>query len=75
MVIILFPAFKWMVVAFGAHHADAEKDLGECLRTNLRIAQGWQFLAIGSELRFMTAEAQRLAKGLNLKKSADLARY
>ena len=42
---------------------------------NLRIAQGWQFLAIGSELRFMTAEAQRLAKGLNLKKSADLARY
>ena len=40
-----------------------------------RIEQGWQFLAIGSELRFMTGEAQRIASGLNLKKSADLARY
>jgi 4-hydroxy-2-oxoheptanedioate aldolase len=40
-----------------------------------RIDQGWQFLAIGSELRFMTSEAQRIATGLNLKKSADLARY
>jgi 4-hydroxy-2-oxoheptanedioate aldolase len=42
---------------------------------NRRISQGWQFLAIGSELRFMTAEAQRIAKGLDLKKAADLARY
>ncbi|HEY3966420.1 MAG TPA: aldolase/citrate lyase family protein [Planctomycetaceae bacterium] len=40
-----------------------------------RIEQGWQFLAIGSELRFMTAESQRIANGLNLKKAADLARY
>jgi 4-hydroxy-2-oxoheptanedioate aldolase len=42
---------------------------------NKRIAQGWQFLAIGSELRFMTAEAQRIANGLNLKRAVDLARY
>ncbi|MSR59378.1 MAG: 2-dehydro-3-deoxyglucarate aldolase [Planctomycetaceae bacterium] len=40
-----------------------------------RIAQGWQFLAIGSELRFMTADAQRIVNGLNLKKAVDLARY
>ena len=40
-----------------------------------RIEQGWRFLAIGSELRFMTGEAQRIASGLNLKKAADLARY
>src|SRR5258708_2614117 len=40
-----------------------------------RIDQGWQFLAIGSQLRFMTGEAQRIATGLNLKKSADIARY
>lgn len=40
-----------------------------------RIAEGWQFLAIGSELRFMTSEAQRIAGGLNLKRAADLARY
>lgn len=40
-----------------------------------RIAEGWQFLAIGSELRFMTSEAQRLVSGLGLKKATDLARY
>lgn len=40
-----------------------------------RIAEGWQFIAVGSELRFMTTEAQRIAGGLNLKKAADLARY
>ncbi len=38
-----------------------------------RIEQGWQFLAIGSELRFMTMEAQKICAGLNLKKSSDLA--
>lgn len=40
-----------------------------------RIAEGWQFIAIGSELRFMTNESQRIVSGLNLKKAVDLARY
>lgn len=40
-----------------------------------RIAEGWQFLAVGSELRFMTSDAQRIASGLNLKRATDLARY
>lgn len=40
-----------------------------------RIAEGWQFIAIGSELRCMTSEAQRIVTGLNLKKAGDLARY
>ncbi|MGE3315810.1 MAG: HpcH/HpaI aldolase/citrate lyase family protein [Planctomycetaceae bacterium] len=41
-----------------------------------RIAEGWQFLAIGSELRMMVTEAQKLAGALNLKRGAgDLARY
>lgn len=40
-----------------------------------RIAEGWQFIAIGSELRFMTSESQKIVSGLNLKKAADLARY
>ncbi|MDB5340581.1 MAG: garL 1, partial [Planctomycetaceae bacterium] len=40
-----------------------------------RIEQGWQFLAIGSEMRFMTSEAQRVVSALNLKQAADLARY
>jgi len=40
-----------------------------------RIEQGWQFVALASELRFMTSEAQKVVGGLNLKKAADLARY
>lgn len=40
-----------------------------------RIAEGWQFLAIGSELRMMVTEAQRIVNALNLQASGDLARY
>jgi 4-hydroxy-2-oxoheptanedioate aldolase len=41
-----------------------------------RIAEGWQFLAVGSELRMMLAEAQRFVTALDLKtQAADLARY
>src|SRR5690606_7886000 len=44
-------------------------------QVKLRVSQGWQFIALGSELRFMTAEAQRMIAGLDMKQSADLARY
>ena len=40
-----------------------------------RIAEGWQFIALGSELRFMVAEAQKTVEGLGLKNAGDLARY
>lgn len=40
-----------------------------------RIGEGWQFLALGSELRFMVVEAQRAITALNLKTNKDLARY
>jgi 4-hydroxy-2-oxoheptanedioate aldolase len=40
-----------------------------------RIAEGWQFIALGSELRFLVSEAQRLVSALNLKQTRDLARY
>ncbi|MEX0703616.1 MAG: aldolase/citrate lyase family protein [Planctomycetales bacterium] len=41
-----------------------------------RIAEGWQFLAIGSELKFMVGGAQEIVTGLNLKsQKGDLARY
>ncbi len=41
-----------------------------------RIAEGWQFIAIASELRMMVSEAQRLVNALELKKQiGDLARY
>ena len=40
-----------------------------------RIAEGCQFIALGSELRFMVTEAQKNVEGLGLKKAGDLARY
>jgi len=40
-----------------------------------RIAEGWQFIALASELKMMVNEAQRLVSGLNLKQTGDLARY
>jgi 4-hydroxy-2-oxoheptanedioate aldolase len=40
-----------------------------------RIAEGWQFIALGSELRFMVTEAQKMVQGLHLKSTGDLARY
>ena len=41
-----------------------------------RIAEGWQFIAIASELKMMMNEATRLVAGLKLEsQSADLARY
>ena len=43
---------------------------------DLRVKEGWQFIALGSELKFMVTEANRLVQGMNLQESgADLARY
>ena len=41
-----------------------------------RIDEGWQFIAIGSELKMMVSEAQRIVGALDkTKAAADLARY
>lgn len=40
-----------------------------------RTEQGWQFIAIASELKMMVNEATRIASELNLSNSNDLARY
>lgn len=41
-----------------------------------RIGEGWQFIALGSELRMMSVTAQQWATGLNLRPpGAELARY
>jgi len=40
-----------------------------------RIEEGWQFIAIGSELKMMVGEAQRIVGELNLSQTGDLARY
>jgi 4-hydroxy-2-oxoheptanedioate aldolase len=40
-----------------------------------RISEGWQFLALQSELKMMVTKAQELAQQLGLTASDDLARY
>lgn len=41
-----------------------------------RISEGWQFIAIGSELKMMVTQAQQFVSELNLKTDTeDLARY
>ena len=40
-----------------------------------RIEEGWQFIAIGSELKMMMTEAQQIVSDLNLSSGGDLARY
>ena len=41
-----------------------------------RIDEGWQFIAIGSELKMMLNSAQQIVTDLSLEtEAADLARY
>lgn len=41
-----------------------------------RIAEGWQFIAMGSELRMMVSKAQEMVAAINLQsRTSDLARY
>jgi 4-hydroxy-2-oxoheptanedioate aldolase len=40
-----------------------------------RIAEGWQFIAVNSELRFMSDGAKQVVDALGLGKGGDLAKY
>jgi 4-hydroxy-2-oxoheptanedioate aldolase len=55
-------------VAAGLHCGSAEE-------ARLRIEEGWQFIAIGSELRMMLAGSSAELKKLGELKRGDLARY
>lgn len=60
---------KRLGIAAGIHTFSTEE-------AKMRIAQGWQLIAINSELKFMMDGAKQTLDGLGLKKaSADLARY
>lgn len=41
----------------------------------MRAAQGWQFIAVQSELKMMVTKAQELVEALGLADAADIARY
>jgi 4-hydroxy-2-oxoheptanedioate aldolase len=40
-----------------------------------RIAEGWQFIAVNSELKFMAEGAKQVVDGLGLGKGGEVARY
>ena len=40
-----------------------------------RISEGWQFLALQSELKMMVSKAQELVQELGLETASDLVRY
>ncbi|MFO0937509.1 MAG: aldolase/citrate lyase family protein [Gemmataceae bacterium] len=41
----------------------------------MRIEEGWQFIAVASELKFMLDGAAKVVNGLGLKPESELARY
>jgi 4-hydroxy-2-oxoheptanedioate aldolase len=55
-------------VAPGLHTGDAEM-------ARRRIAEGWQFIAVGSDLAMMTASARSISTALGLSESGETARY
>jgi 4-hydroxy-2-oxoheptanedioate aldolase len=55
-------------VAAGIHTFSVED-------AKMRIDEGWQFVAVSSELRFMVDGAKKVVDGLGLGKGGDLAKY
>jgi 4-hydroxy-2-oxoheptanedioate aldolase len=55
-------------VAAGLHCGSAEE-------ARERIAEGWQFLAVGSELKMMLTDASHIIQTLGVQSGQDMARY
>jgi 4-hydroxy-2-oxoheptanedioate aldolase len=55
-------------VAAGIHTFSVEE-------AKMRIADGWQFIAVNSELRFMMDGAKHVLDGLGLQRSGNLVKY
>jgi 4-hydroxy-2-oxoheptanedioate aldolase len=55
-------------VPAGIHCYDAPQ-------TKKRIEEGWQFLAIGSELRMLLAESTRILEQMGMHRKAEMAKY
>jgi 4-hydroxy-2-oxoheptanedioate aldolase len=55
-------------VAAGIHTFSVEE-------AKMRMAEGWQFIAINSELRMMMDGAKRVLDGLGIQKQGDMVKY
>lgn len=59
---------KRLGIAAGIHTFSIEE-------AKQRIADGWQFIAVNSELRFMTETAKKVVDGLGLGAGGEVAKY
>jgi 4-hydroxy-2-oxoheptanedioate aldolase len=64
----ILAACKRNKVAAGIHTFSVEE-------AKMRIQEGWQFIAVNSELRFMMDGAKNVVEGLGLKGTADMVKY
>jgi 4-hydroxy-2-oxoheptanedioate aldolase len=55
-------------VASGIHTFSADE-------ARMRMADGWQFIAINSELRMLMDGAKRTLDGLGIQKAGDMVKY
>ncbi len=69
-------AMKHILATCKKHKVAAGVHCGSAEEASLRIAEGWQFLAIGSELRMMLTGAQDVIKKLSAGKTQqEMAKY
>jgi 4-hydroxy-2-oxoheptanedioate aldolase len=55
-------------IAAGIHTFSVEE-------AKTRIADGWQFIAVNSELRFLMDGAKRVVEGLGIQRAGDIVKY
>lgn len=68
-------AMKHILETCKKHQVPAGLHCGSVDEAKIRIDEGWQFLAIGSELRMMLNAATETAKPFSVQKKAEMAKY
>ncbi len=64
----ILAACKRNKIAAGIHTFSVEE-------AKMRMADGWQFIAVNSEIRFMMDGAKKILDGLGLQRGGDMVRY
>jgi 4-hydroxy-2-oxoheptanedioate aldolase len=68
-------AMKHILATCKKHHVAAGVHCTSAEEARHRIDEGWQFLAIGSELRMMLDGARTVVQGLGVKQQGEIAKY
>jgi 4-hydroxy-2-oxoheptanedioate aldolase len=68
-------AMKHVLETCRKHHVPAGLHCTSAVEVRLRIEEGWQFIAIGSELRMMLNGASDMLQGLGAGQKTEIAKY